>query len=96
MTFIQIGSYFFLRSYSIILKYIFILQSLCFLQSLLLTQNTHQQHLSQQRSSAEDDKTRDVEIMSETQPLGPTATPVHCHSMEMQQHSPTHRDIAGE
>lgn len=35
-------------------------------------------------------------MMPEAQPPGPTATPVHCHTIELQQHSPTHRDIAGE
>ncbi len=54
-----------------------------------------QQHLTQQRVT-EDDKSREAEILSETQPSGPTATPVHCHSLDMQQTSPTHRDIAGK
>lgn len=42
----------------------------------------------------DEDKVK-VEIMTETQPAGPTATPVQCHSIEIPQHSPTHRDIAG-
>lgn len=64
------------------------------LQPLLLDQNIH---LTAVRMT-NDDQSRDVEIIiPDTQPPAPTATPVpvHCHSIEMQPSSPTHRDIAG-
>ncbi|XP_065208877.1 uncharacterized protein LOC135837501 isoform X2 [Planococcus citri] len=64
-------------------------------QPLLLDQNGHHLGPTQpQIQNPDDNKHHDVEMISEGQPPGPTATPVHCHSMEMQQHSPTHRDIA--
>lgn len=70
------------------------LMILFFPQPILIEQN--QQHLTQTRTSPVDtDKVREVEIMSEAQPAGPTATPVQCHTIEIPQHSPTHRDIAG-
>ncbi|KAK7573640.1 hypothetical protein V9T40_010831 [Parthenolecanium corni] len=60
---------------------------------LIISQNIHPQHLVQVGGPGDEDKVK-VEIMTETQPAGPTATPVQCHSIEIPQHSPTHRDIA--
>lgn len=63
-------------------------------QSLIINPNIHQQQLAQVIANGDEHKVK-VEILTETQPAGPTATPVQCHSIEIAQLSPTHRDIAG-